>query len=201
MASYTPEQIVGVAGARYAECKSLIQEMSDVVKSVSPDFSFEIAMRQFDIVLQTILLCASLKDKNFEAQECALMRAVTEYADVLPIINAKFKEENADWPGMDWGDINLLTEENKENLTMIVGSMVEKYATEFVSYFAVVDKVVTEKDYMVLLDEAITGIIFSVALIDGDDIDSDVVKEEAVSALAMYNVLLKNKWKEMVESN
>lgn len=201
MAKFTQEQLTRIASNNYAECVEIIKEMGALVQTVQEDFSIEIALRQFDLILQATLLNAAVANDELADCELDFVGGIAQYSDILPVVNAAIQEHDSTWQPIGWGDLMDLDSETLKKFAVIAGACVEKYAEEFVSFFAVVDKVIEEKDYMDILYSAVTKIAIAISGYDGDDLDTEASDYESLSALAMYSTLVNEKWKAIVESN
>ena len=201
MAKFTQEQLTQIASNSYAECVEIVKEMGALVQTVQEDFSIEIALRQFDLILQATLLNAAVANDELADCELDFVGGIAQYSDILPVVNAAIKEQEPSWEPIGWGDLLDLETDTLKKFALIAGACVEKYAEEFVSFFAVVDKVIEEKDYMDLLFAAVTKIAIAISGYDGDDLESEISDYESLAALAMYATLVNDRWKAIVESN
>lgn len=199
MAKYSQEQIESFVCQKYAECIEIVEEMGTLVQSVQPDFSTDIALRQFDVILQATLLNAAVIDGSFEDCELHFIGGIAKYSDLMPLVNAELTKQDSSWPGLTWNQINQLDPETKKHFAAVAAAVVDKYAEEFVSFFAIVDKVITEKDYMNLLYELVALIIVGFVGYDGDDNESEKANNEGSFALAIFEELVIKKWKAAIE--
>ena len=198
MAKMTPKESFGLACNLYEDAKKTVKDLSDYAKTISPEFSYEIAMRQFDMILQAVLLNVAVQDGKFVNVEAQFIDKITDYADVLVRVNTKIKEENSSWENMTWGDIEYLTEENKDKFGLIVANIVDEIAEDFTQYFAAID-VVEDRDYLEELQAYIIKISMLLSAVDGDDLDDDAAKNETYRGFAVYEHLFKNKWEKHMQ--
>ncbi len=196
MSIYSRETLERVANERYAECEAIIIEMSDIVKTVRPDFSTDIALGQYDLILQACLLNAAVSDGEFLPEEKSFIIEIAKHADIVPLLNNALKSQRKE--PIDWNTIDDLDKDSMKNLAMVAGVVVKSYAREFVEIFAVVDKVVEEKSYFDLIYKATGLILVCVMGIDGDDLKGENALSEATAGLKMFNTLVKNRWEEIL---
>ena len=199
MAKMTPKESFGLACNLYEDAKKTVKDLSDYAKTIAPEFSYEIAMRQFDMILQAVLLNVAVQDNQFVNVEAQFIDKITDYADVLVKVNATLKEENPSWIDMTWNDIECLTDENKDKFALIVANVVDGIAEDFTQYFAAID-VVEDRDYLEELQAYIIKISMLLSAVDGDDLDSDASQNETYRGFAVYNHLFKEKWEKHMQA-
>ena len=198
MAKMTPKESFGLACNLYEDAKKTITDLSDYAKKIAPEFSYEIAMRQFDMILQAVLLNVAVQDGQFLGIEGQFIDKITDYADVLVKVNAKLKEENDSWENITWNDIGYLTKENMEKFGIIVATVIDEIAEDFTTYFAAID-VVDERDYLEELQGYIIKISMLLSAVDGDDLDSEESTNETYRGFAIYSKLFKEKWEKHMQ--
>ena len=181
-----------VACRVYEEAKGTIRELSTIMQSVSPEFSFEIAMRQFDLVLQGILLRTAMEDGYFLDEERQFIEKITDYGDIIAYFNKKGIK-------ISWSDLNGGTDESRKELSLTMVVALKEIADDFVTPFAIVDAAFP-KDYCKEITRQIGTICFALAGCDGDTTDSTVFKSEAVVAVALVTKIIEEKWKEVVDN-
>ena len=199
MAKMTPKESFGLACNIYEEAKQIVKDLSDYAKKIASEFSYEIAMRQFDMILQAVLLNVAVEDGEFYDIEAQFCDKITDYADVLGRVNAKIKEDEPSWENLDWSDIGALSEDARSKFAIIVASIVDEIAEDFTSYFAAID-VVDERDYLEELQACIIKISMLLSAVDGDDLDSEDSTNETVRGFAIYNKLFKEKWEKHMQN-
>ena len=198
MAKMTPKESFGLACNLYEDAKKTITDLSDYAKKIASEFSYEIAMRQFDMILQAVLLNVAVQDGQFVNVEAQFIDKITDYADVLVRVNTKLKEHDDSWENMTWGDIGSLSAEARDKFALIVASVVDEVAEDFTTYFAAID-VVDERDYLDELQGYIIKISMLLSAVDGDDLDSEASDNETYRGVAIYNTLFKEKWEKHMQ--
>ncbi len=198
MASYTPEQIFALAQDNYAQCEAIIKEVSAALKAnVDPNFNEEAVLGIFDVIIQSCLLNAAVKDGELEHNEIVFLTNIVNHADIIPVVNDEMRKQYADWPDLTWEIIPQLEAETQQNVGYAATAAVQPYAEEFVKIFATVDKILTEVDLLADLSEKVGLMLVGLTGIDGDDIESGIATEEGSIAFATFNMLVVEKWKEI----
>ena len=201
MAKYTTEEIYRNACTRYEIVKGVVHEMTEIINNASPEsLREESAMTAVDLIIQATLLNVAVTDGQFTEIEKQFIDVLTEYGDVLAFVNNEIKKSTDNWREITWNDIDDLEDEVKKKLGAIVASIVDPYAESFVNVFSALDKLVTERDYLKILRESIEGIIISLSLIDGDNIDSQRVGAESYVGFSVLEILLVKKWEEKLNN-
>lgn len=175
--------------------------MSALCKSAIATFSFEVAMREFDYILQTALFHAAVVDNQFVPNERVFIKEITRYGDVLLLLEKKTGTK------ISWDDIALLDAEYKVKMAKILLNSAKEFADDFVGFFAALDAVVTERDFLQELDECVNKIIVAFTGVDGEVIENESdpcaenVMNEINIAKQVYKCLLKDAWADFVKNN
>ena len=170
----------------YEEGKGIIQELTGYVQSALPDFSFDIAMRQFDLLLQAILLRVSVEDGYYLEEERLFIEKITDYADIISYYNGKGLNIN-------WNTFSGLSDEDRKDLTLKMVVYLDEIVTNFVTPFAIVDKALP-RDYCTDLTNIIGGICMGLAGCDADSKDSEAYRSEGGVAVVLIEKIIKEKW-------
>jgi hypothetical protein len=198
MASYSPEQVFALAQDNYAQCETIIKEVSAALKAnVDPNFNEEAFLGMFDVILQSCLLNAAVKDGELEHNEIVFLTNITKHADIIPLINDEMRKQYPDWPDLTWDIIPQLEAETQQNIGYASTAVVEPYAKAFVEIFATVDKILTEVNLLEDLTSKVGILFVGLTAIDGDDIESEIATEEGSMAFAAFSILVTEKWKEI----
>lgn len=183
------QQNFNIACEAYNDSKELIKELSTYAKMASPSFSFELAMKQFDLVLQGILLRTATEDGYFLEEERQFIEKITDYGDIMTHFNNI-------GISLSWDMFDNISNEQQKDLSLQMLAALTELADDFVKYFALVDAVFP-KDYCELLTEKMGMICIALAKCDGDDFDSNAFKSEGLVAVTLMNKLVKDKWMEL----
>lgn len=174
----------------YDEAKEVIRELTTYVQAASPDFSFEIAMKQFDMILQGILLRTAADDGYFLDEERQFIEKITDYGDIMSYFNKKGIP-------ISWDSFEGLSVEDQKDISLKMVVLLKEMANDFVTPFAIVDALLP-KDYCEIITEKIGIIGLSLAACDGDADDSSDFKKEAGVVYVLVNNMIKEKWQEIV---
>ena len=179
----TAQKNFKIACKIYEDSKKTIRELSDIAKSVAPKFSYEIAMAQYDLILQAILLRTAMEDGYFLEEELQFVQKITEYGDIM----AYFKKKGVN---VSWDIFNGGTDESRKELSLTMLVALKEIADDFVTPFAIIDAALP-KDYCEEITKQIGTICLSLACCDGDTTNSDAFKHEAVVAVTLVNKTIK----------
>ena len=175
------------AVVEYEKAKEIIEELSNVVRSVNPGFSAEIAQREFDLILQCILINVAISDGNFSDIESQFIEKITTYGDVLAFARAKM-----DIPALNWENVQLIGQNSQRQLMRMIEDELNIYIDNFVQSFAAINIISTKKnikDYHQLLGIQIIKVASALMKIDGV---SEKVEEDAL--LHKIANLFDSKW-------
>lgn len=173
----------------YEEAKELVRELTSYVKMVSLDFSFEIAMRQFDLILQGILLRTATEDGYFLDEERQFIEKITDYGDIMSHFNNK-------GISISWDNFDDYANEDQKELSLKMIVALTELANDFITPFAMVDAIFP-KDYCEILTEKMGLICISLAQCDGDSTESSAFESEGLVAIALINKIIRDKWREI----
>ena len=200
MAKLSAQDCFKIACNYYNEARDIVEELSNFAKRVNSNFSFDIAMRQYDQILQAVLISAAVADGQYMQIESDFINKITDYADVLIGFNNDAKKSNPDWVDFTWDDIddfvNSTDVDTRNKLVAMILTYTEDLSTDFVKWFAPIDGA-TGKEYLEALVEKTNGIIISFTGVDGDEIstESDSAKEFGMAS-RMLNLALVEKWEQ-----
>lgn len=180
-----------IACDQYNSAKELIKEMSTYVQAVQKDFSYEKAMRQFDLVLQAILLRTASEDGYFMDEEKQFIEKITDYADLMIYVSRKHKIN------VSWESFGLLEDEERKEVSLKILAELDDLITNFVLPFAIVDAILP-KDYCEEITEKMNLIGACLAGCDGDESDSSDFRNEMIVSFALTQKTIKEKWTEIV---
>lgn len=196
MVKLTPGECFSRACDAYERAKALIAELTEKTKELAKDFNGEVAMRQFDLIIQAILLNLAVEDGELAPVEISFIENIAEYGSVLDTVNREMKEQSPTWRDMGWGDIASLSPEYQGKFATIVAAVVEKYANEFTYFFSAIDYI-DEKDYERELTYCLFELILMLDAVDEGGYDPDeALDDERLRALSAFEILFKDKWKE-----
>ena len=177
----------------YVEAKSLIRDYTLFIKNISPDFSFEVAMGRFDLILQSILIKVAISDGYFLEEEREFIKNITNCADIMGYLN--YKGIDISWDSLTYNDDYSRKELSKKILNEIIDIIYE-----FVDMFAILDYS-SPIDYCSKLTKQIYFICMALAFCDGDKKDSSSFRLEMSTAINYVTKLIEERWKQISKSN
>ena len=200
MIKLTAQQCFDQACIVYENAKSIIGDLTVAAKEISPEFNGEIAMRQFDLLAQAIMLNCGVQDGKFNELECVFVENLTEYGDLMVLINSEMKLQNSEWIDIKWTDIGQLKTENQDKLGVLAAEIVKKYAQDFTFFFSGIDYVDTGRDYYEELQECLFNMITFVSAVDEGGFDAEKgATEENIRGLTIMKYIFNDTWEENLE--
>ena len=83
MVKLSAQQCYEHACVAYEKAKSIIADLSVKTQEIEKGFNPEIAMRQFDLIAQAVMLSIAVSDGKFNDLEKTFISNITEYSDLL----------------------------------------------------------------------------------------------------------------------
>ena len=185
---------------RYEEAKDLIKELSALTKTVAKDFSVKEALVQYDLFLQCILLRVALKDGLFVENEKVFIEKITDYADLMHLINNIMNDQSLSWRNIDWDDLMQMDQEIRTRISNSATVIMNNAAESFVTPFAIIDAA-TPRNYIEELMDITLHIVTCLGLVDGDPFKSEDLDAEIQEGIASFMVLIHQKWIEIKEKH
>ncbi len=183
----TPQEIFNVALNEYARVENEIDELSALVQKVYPKFSAEVAKRQFDLILQTILLKVAIANGELCNIEKEFIAKITSHTSITELFKKK------DGSIMQWEEIVDAGVKGAEFVLDKIATYIDEKTKEFLQYFAPMD-VVIEKDYLAVFKDAMFTIAKCFIMIDGK------VEQKEVDVAGSLLAEFLSTWDSMVES-
>ena len=200
MINLTAQQCFDHACQTYERAKAIIADLTAATKEIAEKFNGEIAMRQFDFIAQAIMLNCGVQDGKFNELECVFVENLTEYGDLMVLINSEMKLQNSEWIDIKWTDIGQLKTENQDKLGVLAAEIVKKYAQDFTFFFSGIDYVDTGRDYYEELQECLFNMITFVSAVDEGGFDAEKgATEENIRGLTIMKYIFNDTWEENLE--
>ena len=200
MINLTAQQCFDHACQTYERAKAIIADLTAATKEIAEKFNGEIAMRQFDFIAQAIMLNCGVQDGKFNELECVFVENLTEYGDLMVLINSEMKLQNSEWIDIKWTDIGQLKTENQDKLGVLAAEIVKKYAEDFTFFFSGIDYVDTGRDYYEELQECLFNMITFVSAVDEGGFDAEKgATEENLRGLTIMKYVFNDTWEENLE--
>ena len=200
MVKLTAQQCFDHACQSYEMAKGIIADLTAATKEVTDKFNGEIAMRQFDFIAQAIMLNCAVQDGKFNELECVFVDNLTEYGDLLVLVNGEMKAQNPEWIDIKWTDIGQLKTENQDKLGVLAAEIVKKYAEDFTFFFSGIDYVDENRDYFEELQGCLFNMITLISAVDEGGFDAEAgATEENLRGLAIMKYLFNDTWEANLE--
>ena len=206
MAKIGAEQAFRIANGAYESAKGIIRELSELAQASNPKFRFEVALRQYDWILQATLLTVAVQDGTYHPMENAFIRRITDEGDILKLFNDEMRTQDARLPMLTWDNFKSLLEgfdeETRKKLMDGILLCADRYSGDFVKWFAPIDAA-DARDYLAELDRLTAKILVSFSATDGEDLDdatdrSTNIGREVGKGLELHGLLLSQKWRKMM---
>lgn len=182
------QKYFSIACKFYKDSEETIKELTFYVQQALPKCSFVETMVQYDLILQTILLCTAIDDGYFLNEERQFIEKLTHYGDIM-------KTFTKCGMSISWDTFEDYSNDEQKTLSLKMIAELVKLAESFVMPFAIVDTFTT-KDYCKTLTKQMIAICVCLAQCDGDSDKSSDYQSEMSVALTLINELVTKKWRE-----
>lgn len=182
----TQQEMFEVALEEYAKIESEIDELSALVQKAHKNFSAEVAKRQFDLILQTMLLKAAIANDEFCYVEKEFISKITSHTSITEL----FKDNNGN--EITWEQLVQIGKQGVDFIMPKLEPYVQEKMEEFIKFFAPMDAVMS-KDYLVNIQDSILVICKCFVNIDGevDDSEAKVLAKELSSFVGAWDKIVK----------
>ena len=184
------------ASGYYKKIEETISELSALVCTVYPEFSFEVAMRQFDYLLQLLLLTAGFADNNYKSIENRFVSKISRYSSLVHSYNEYLKLQGGEKYDYTWQSlkdmISTLTKNEKNEFIRQLYTICTDSINEFIHFFAPVDSAVKGRSFLKELTSLTEKILCLFTVIDGDGISA--AYSEAENAFDLMQEVFTSKW-------
>lgn len=158
------------AKKHYQNIVLLLNEMGKQIQEIDNKFSLDVSIKQFDLILQTIMLNQVIADGSFGDEEKEFIEEIVSGADLLEYYNV-CSSKNTTFQTLTW---DVLQTFNKKALKIALDSIneiTEPIEDELTYFLAIVDSK-TDKDEFGLFLKEITLLLSCLNIID-DEITED----------------------------
>ena len=176
----------------YGEYRTAIRHMETLHQFLSQtktETTLENAKRDFDIVLQGLMLKVAIADDDASAEEIDYIKSIVDTGDILQFLS-DFTNGEVD---LSWRLLTLLDNDTFKKLVAVLDEPLQGIIKKFALPYALME-VIIEKNYFDTFKDSILGIMAPLCMIDGD---SDNMSEKFSVALAMR--MFENGWNEVKE--
>ena len=158
------------AKKHYRNIVLLLNEMGKQIQEIDNKFSLDVSIKQFDLILQTIMFNQVIADGSFGDEEKEFIEEIVSSADLLEYYNV-CSRKNTTFQTLTW---DVLQTFNKKALKIALDSIneiMEPIEDELTYFLAIVDSK-TDKDEFGLFLKEITLLLSCLNIID-DEITED----------------------------
>lgn len=162
------QQVFDAAQAKYNEVIDTLTKFANIIeKATEGKFSTDIALVQFDCILQYMLLHEAVADGKISHVEQQFINFITDRGDILKVVKAKTDVE------ITWDSLEALSGESGQKLLKALTPTYAELLEDFVGSVAKVDGYIKEVDLLKLINDNIIAIFALFAQVDGEASDSE----------------------------
>ena len=162
------QQIFDSAQGKYNEVIDTLTKFANIIeKATEGKFSTDIALVQFDCILQYMLLHEAIADGKISHVEQQFINFITDRGDILKVVKAKTGVE------LTWDELENISGETGTELLKALTPVYGELLTDFVGSVAKVDGYVKEIDLLKLINDNIIAIFAAFANVDGEATDAE----------------------------
>lgn len=162
------QEIFDSAQAKYNEVIDTLTKFANIIEQATEGkFSTNIALVQFDCILQYILLHEALADGKISHVEQQFINYITDRGDILKVVQAKTGVE------LSWDELESVSPETGKELLKALTPVYGELLADFVGSVAKVDGYIKDVDLLALINDNIIGIFAAFASVDGNATDNE----------------------------
>ena len=174
----------------YSEYKNAIrhiEKLDQILSQTEINYTATDAKRDFDIILQGLMLKVAISDKNASSVEIDYIKSVVDTGDILQFL----RDGTHGKVDISWGLLSLLDNDTFDKLINALDEPLKGLMKKFALPYALME-VVVGKDLFDTFKDAILGVMAPLCMIDGD---SDSMSERLSVAFALR--LFEVSWNEV----
>lgn len=162
------QEIFDSAQAKYNEVIETLTKFANMIEQATEGkFSTDIALVQFDCILQYMLLHEAIADGKISHVEQQFINFITDRGDILKVVKAKTGVE------LTWDELESISGETGSELLKALTPVYGELLCDFVGSVAKVDGYIKEVDLLKLINDNIIAIFAAFANVDGDATDAE----------------------------
>ena len=162
------QEIFDSAQAKYNEVIDTLTKFANIIEQATEGkFSTNIALVQFDCILQYMLLHEAIADGKISHVEQQFINFITDRGDILKVVKAKTDVE------ITWDDLESISGETGVELLKALTPVYGELLNDFVASVAKVDGYIKEVDLLKLINDNVIAIFAAFASVDGDATDAE----------------------------
>ena len=162
------QEIFDSAQAKYNEVIDTLTKFANIIEQATEGkFSTNVALIQFDCILQYMLLHEAIADGKISHVEQQFINFITDRGDILKVVKAKTDVE------ITWDELESISGETGVELLKALTPVYGELLNDFVGSVAKVDGYIKEVDLLKLINDNIIAIFAAFASVDGDATDAE----------------------------
>ena len=162
------QEIFDSAQAKYNEVIDTLTKFANIIEQATEGkFSTNVALIQFDCILQYMLLHEAIADGKISHVEQQFINFITDRGDILKVVKAKTDVE------ITWDELESISGETGVELLKALTPVYGELLNDFVGSVAKVDGYIKEVDLLKLINDNIIAIFAAFARVDGGATDSE----------------------------
>ena len=162
------QEIFDSAQAKYNEVTETLSKFAEMIeKATEGKFSTNIALVQFDCILQYILLHEAIADGKISHVEQQFINYITDRGDILKVVEAKTGI------ALTWDGLENISADTGNELLKALTPIYAELLQDFVSSVAKVDGYLKDIDLLAMINDNLIAIFALFAQVDGDAEDTE----------------------------
>lgn len=162
------QEIFDQAYQHYSKATGILSEFGEMLeKATKGNFTNEVALTEFDCILQYILLYEAIADNKVSRLERQFIEKITDRGDILVGVSKRVGRE------ITWASLEGM---DSDEGMKVISEMTPSYAEilhDFCGSVAKADGIIKDIDLFEMINESIVAIFASLAAIDGDVSDDE----------------------------
>jgi hypothetical protein len=183
----TQQELFRYGYGEYKKAIRHIEAMDQFLSQTKVNYTAEDAKRDFDIVIQGMMLKVAIADNNASDVEIDYIKSIVDTGDILRFV----KEGTHGKLDVSWRMLTLLDKETYNKLLGVLEDPLKGVMKKFALPYALME-VILKKNLFDTFKEAIFGIMAPLCMVDGD---SDGMNEKLSVALTMK--MFESSWDEV----
>ncbi len=162
------QDVFNSAQKHYNEVTEVLGKFGDMIaKATEGQFSTDIALLQFDCILQYMLLHEAVADGNISKVEQQFINLITDRGDILRVVEKKTGVSLA------WDDLTGIDKDTGDKLLSAITPTYAELLLDFLNHIAKVDGYIKEIDLLELINDKVVAIFVDFANVDGTATDEE----------------------------
>ena len=170
------QEVFDQAYQRYRYVTETLNQFGKILEEVTDgQFDREIALCEYDCILQFILLYSAIADDEISRPEVQFAKQITDYGDIMKMLRARTSLN------LDWEDLQGMDRETGLQLLKAMSSVYSEMVNDFCGSVAKADGMIKKIDLLETIRESTICILSCFTCVDGNATD-----EERTAACSAY---------------